>query len=158
MLNCTVRTQKIGQLIKQPFADVRVGHFAAPEKNRQLDFVAAVKKLRCLPTFRLQVVIVDLGANSHFFEFNHMLISPRLPLFTALLVAKLPIVHQAADRGNRVRCDLYQVESSLAGHLERISCLNNPDLRALIIDESDLANPDALIHASLHWSGYGSPP
>lgn len=158
MLDRAVRAQEIGQLIEQPFADVRMGHLAPPEQHRQLDFVASVKKLRRLPALRLQVVVVDLGPNPDFFEFNHMLVAPRLPLFAALLVAELPIVHQSADGGNRVRRHLDQIESSLAGHLKRISGLNNPDLRALIVDESDLANPDALIHSSLHWSGYGSPP
>ena len=62
-----MRTELIGELIEQGFAQIRVGHLAAAKEDGQLDLVSGVEELRGLPTFGLEVMIVDLGPDADLF-------------------------------------------------------------------------------------------
>src|SRR5215218_11425041 len=53
LLDRAMRTELIGELIEQGFAQIRVGHLAATEENCQLDLVSSVEELRGLATLRL---------------------------------------------------------------------------------------------------------
>src|SRR5215213_1980082 len=84
--------------------------------------------------------------------------APGLALFAALLVPKLSVVNEPADGWHRVGRHLDQVETPLAGHLERVKCWNDADLLAVLVDQPDLANPDAFIDPCLDGSGNNLPP
>src|SRR5215216_720150 len=56
-----VRTELIGKLIEERFAQIRVGHLATAEEDGQLDLVSGVEEFRGLATFRLEVMVIDLG-------------------------------------------------------------------------------------------------
>src|SRR5918998_3385911 len=86
----TVRKELIGELIEQRSAQIRVGHLADAEEDGQLDLVTSVEELRGLSTFGFEVVVVDLGPDTDFFQLDYVLVTARLSLFTALLVSKLP--------------------------------------------------------------------
>ena len=62
-----MRTELIGELIEQRFAQIRVGHLAAAEEDGQLDLVTGVEELRGLPTLGFEVVVVDLGPDTDLF-------------------------------------------------------------------------------------------
>src|SRR5215212_6992109 len=158
LFNRSVWTELISELIEEHFAQIRVGHLAAAEEDRQLDFVSGVEKLRGLPTLGFEVMVVDLGPDANLFQLDDVLMAARLALFAALLVAELAVVHEPADGWHRVGRHLDQVESPLARHLERVKCWNDADLLAVLIDQPDLANPDALVDPCLDGSGNNLPP
>lgn len=153
-----VRTELIGELIEQRLAQIGVGHLAAAKKDGEFHFVPGVEELGRLPPLRLEVVIVDLRPDANFFQFDDMLMTSRLALFPALLVAVLPVVHEPADGWHGIRRHLDQVEPTLARHLKRIECRDDADLLAVLIDQPNLADPDALIDAGLDGSGNSLPP
>jgi hypothetical protein len=153
-----VRTELIGKLIEQGFAQIRVGHLAAAEEDSQLDLVSGVEELRGLATFRLEVMVVDLGPDTDLFQLDNVLMAAGLTLFAALLVAELAVVHEPADGWHGVWRHLDEIEPPLTRHLERVKRWNDTDLLAILIDQPDLANPDALIDACLDGSGNNLPP
>ena len=153
-----VRTELIGELIEQRFAQIRVGHLAAAKEDGQLDLVSGVEELRGLATFRLEVMVVDLGPDADLFQFDDVLMAAGLALFAALLVPELAVVHEPADGWHRIGSHLDEIEPPLARHLERVKRWNDTDLLAILVDQPDLADPDALIDACLDGSGNNLPP
>ena len=153
-----VRPELIGELIEERFAEIRVGHLAPPKEDRQLDLVSGVEELRGLPAFGLEVMVVDLGPDADLFQLDDVLVAAGLALFATLLVPKLAVVHKPADGRHRIGRHLDQVESTLARHLERVKCWNDPDLLAVLVDQPDLTNPDALVDPCLDGSGNNLPP
>src|SRR5918994_420813 len=113
-----MRTELIGELIEQRFAQIRVGHLATAEEDGQLDLVSGVEELRRLPTLGFEVMVVDLGPDTDFFQFDDVLMAAGLALFAALLVPKLAVVHESANGWHSIGRHLDQVESPLARHLE----------------------------------------
>ena len=158
LLDRAVRTELIGELIEQDSAKIRVGHLATTEEDGQLDLIPGAEELRGLPPFRFEIVVVDLGPDANFFQLDNMLVAAGLALFSALLVSELTVVHEPADRWHGVWRHLDQVEPTLARHLKRIECRDDPNLLAVLIDQPDLADPDALIAAGLDGSGNNLPP
>jgi len=152
LLDRAVRTELVGELIEQDFAQIRVGHLAAAEENSQLDLVSSVEELRGLATLRLKVMVVDLGPDADLFQLDNVLMAAGLTLFAALLVSKLPVVHEPADGWHRIGSHLDEIEPPLARHLKRIECGDNANLLAVLINQPDLADPDALIDAGLDGS------
>lgn len=153
-----MRTELIGELIEQRLAQVRVGHLAATEQDRQFDLVPGIQKLGGLPPFCLQVVVVDFGPDADLFQLDDVLVAARLALLAALLVAKLAVVHEPAHGGHRIGSHLDQIEATLARHLKRIEGGDDADLLAVLVDQPNLADPDALIDAGLDGSGNSLPP
>lgn len=158
LFNQSMRPQLLGQLIEEAASNVGMRHLSTTEENRQLDFVTAIKEPGGLATLRFKIVIVDLGPNSHLFEFNDVLVLPRFPLFAALLVPELAVIHEPADWRNRIWRDLNQVKTPVACHLQRFKCRDHPNLGAFLINQPDFTNPDSLIDAGLDWSGNSLPP
>jgi hypothetical protein len=134
LLDRTVRTELIGELIEQGFAQIRVGHLAAAEEDSQLDLVSGVEELGGLTTFRFEVMVVDLGPDTDLFQLDNVLMAAGLALFAALLVAKLAEVHEPADGWHGVGRHLDKIEPSLTRHLERVKRWNDTDLLAILID------------------------
>ncbi len=153
-----VRTELIGELIEQGFAQIRVGHLAAAKEDGQLDLVSGVEELRGLPTFGFEIVVIDLWPDADLFQLDDVLMAAGLALLAALLVSKLAVVHEPADGWHRIGSHLDQIEPPLARHLERFKRWNDTDLLAILIDQPDLANPDALVDPCLDGSGNNLPP
>src|SRR5215218_10313706 len=138
LLDRAVRTELVGELIEQGFAQIRVGHLTTAKEDSQLDLVAGVEELRGLATLRLEVMVVDLGPDTDLFQLDNVLVTAGLALFAALLVAKLPVVHEPADGWHGIGCHLDQIEPPLARHLERVKGWNDSDLLTVLIDQPDL--------------------
>src|SRR5215469_17503653 len=95
----------------------------------------------------LVVMIVHVDAELHFLERDRLLVLFGLALFLLLLIEVFPIIHDAANR--RLRCggNLYKVEVTFAGHLERFVRRQDADLLAFIVDHADFACPNTLVCA-----------
>jgi hypothetical protein len=70
-----------------------------------------------------------------------------LALFLFLLVQKLPVIHDAANRRLRRGRDLYQVQILFAGHFERFKGRQNADLFAFITNHANFFRANALVCA-----------
>jgi hypothetical protein len=158
LLNSPVGPKQIGKLVEKPPPNVRVRHFAPAEKHCQFDFVTRVQEPGSLPAFGFEIVIIDLRPNADFLKFDNVLVAARFTLFPALLIPELAVIHEPANRRDRIRSDFDKIEPALTGHFQRISRRNDPNLLACLVDESNFPNPDSLIDARLHWSGNSSPP
>ena len=150
--------QHLDQAVEQALPDLRVGHFASPEEDGQLDLVSMIEKLRSLTALRFKVMIVDFWTNPDFLELDDVLVPARFALLLRLLVPELAVIHQAANRRHRVGSHLYKIKPALARHIKRIAGRNHTDLIAFFIDQPDFTNPDSFIDSRLNGSGNGRPP
>jgi len=146
------------QLLEQIAPKLRMGDGPPPEEDTQLHLIAGIKKLRRLAPLGLKVVSADLRLDTYFLQARHMLRLARITLFPALFVSEFAVIHQPADGGNRVWRNLYQVQPTLARHLQRIARVNHADLLPLIINKSYLADANSFVHTSLNWSRNSLPP
>ena len=71
------------------------------------------------------------------------------PVFLGLLVLELPVIKQATHRRDAIRGDLNEVNVSFARDLECLRGLKNAELLAVLIDDSNLAHTDSVIHAEI---------
>ncbi|MBA3528499.1 MAG: hypothetical protein H0T91_04170 [Propionibacteriaceae bacterium] len=104
-------THLLGQPVKEPFPDLRVGHLAATESHREFDFISPIKKLRALAALRVEVMPGDLRLQANLFEFDDMLIAARFPFFLALFVPVFAVVHQATNGWDGIRSHFDEVET-----------------------------------------------
>ena len=153
-----MRPEHIRELVEQALANIRMSHLTPAKCNGHLDLVAGVEKLRCLPTFSFKIVIIDLGPDPDLFELNDVLITSGLPFLPALLVSKFPVIHQPANGRNGIRRHFDEIKATFPRHIKRFASRHNSNLRALVINQPDLANPNPLVNASLNWSCYVVPP
>jgi hypothetical protein len=76
-----------------------------------------------------------------------VLLLPGLAGRARLFVFELPVVHHADHRGPRVRRYLHEVQGLLLRTLPRLLESNDTDLFALIVDQTNGADPDLLVDA-----------
>jgi hypothetical protein len=79
------------------------------------------------------------------------LLLARLVLFLLLIEPKTPIVHQAADRRVRIRNNLDQIQARLGRPLHGIGQVENPDLLAVLGDQTNLWNQNLVVDAITFW-------
>jgi len=141
----------IADIFNQPLqnssAQAGARHFASAEKDGRLDLVALVQKTQYVVLFGLVIVIVHVDAELHFLDRDRLLVLFGLALLLFLLVQKFPVIHDAANRRLRCRGNLYQIEVTFAGHLERFERWQDADLLAFIINHANFACADALVCA-----------
>ena len=150
--------QLLCQSLEKLFPKFRMGNGTATEQDRQLHLIPTIQKPRGVAALGLQIVVADLRLDPNLFELNDVLIASGIALFSALLVPKLPIIHQTTNGRGCVGRDLNEVQPALTGHLQRFPRRNDPDLATFVVDEPHLANADPLVDARLNWSGNSSPP
>ena len=137
----------LDQALQNLSAQSGTRHFASAEKDRGLDFIPFVQKTQHVVLLGVVVVIVHVNAELHFLDRDRLLVLLRLALFFLLLIEKLPIIHDAANRRLRSRRNLYQIQVLFAGHLERFERRHDADLLTLVANHANFARPDTLICA-----------
>ncbi len=158
LLDGAVLTKLLLKLIEQITSKLRMRDGSPAEEDAQFYLVAPIEKLRSLSSLGFQVVVANLWLDPDFLETNHMLGLAGITLFPTLLVPEFSVIHQATDGRDGVGSDLYEIETTLAGHLQRISRLDDTYLVSLIINESYLADANSFVYASLNWSRNSLPP
>ena len=130
-----------------------VAELAAAEADRHLDPIAVLEELDRAMDLRQEVARADLRREPHFLEGHRPL--PALVLLLSLrqLVLVLPEVEEASDRRSRHRCDLDKVEAPFLRHLEGLWRGHDAQLVPLIVDHSDLWDPDHLVDAQVSADG-----
>src|SRR6266498_1201779 len=120
-------------------------HFAAAEENRRLDFVALIQKAQHVVLLGLVVVIVHIDAELHFFDRDGLLVLLGFAFLFFLLIKKLPIIHDAANRRLRGGGNFYQIQVLFASHLERFKGWHDADLLAFVANHADFARANTII-------------
>lgn len=152
LLNRADISEHLYELLKQPATDLRMRHLTTAEADGEFDLIAGFQKLRSLTPLGLQIVSADLRLNAQLLQIDDVLITARVSLLAALLIPESPIVHEPANRGNGIWRNFDKINPALPCHLERFAGLENPNLLAFFVDDTDLANPDPLINPCLYWS------
>ena len=139
----------VEHLVEDLRAELRVGHLATPELQRDLDLVTFVDELVDLADLDVEVAPADLRAELDLLDRHVRRLAPGLLGLLGLLVPELAVVHDPAHRrvGHRGHLDEVELESS--GHLQRLGDRLDPQLIAVRADEADLTGPDAVVDAVL---------
>src|SRR6185436_2537264 len=140
----------LGQLSDQPLqdaaADLRVRHLAPAEEDRRLDLVPVLEEALDVLLLELVVVLVHLRPELDFLDLDDFLVLLRRPRALLLLVLIAPEVHDAADRRDRRRGDFHEVEPLLPRDGQCLRRRHDPELRAVLVDDADFADPDAFVY------------
>jgi hypothetical protein len=129
-----------------------MAQLAAPETDRHLDSIAVLEELDRAMDLRLEVTHADLRREADFLEADALsTLGLLLPLRELVLV--LPEVEKTSDRWSRHRCHLDEVEALLLCHLEGSWRGHDAQLVSLIVDHSDLWDPDHLVDAQVSADG-----
>ena len=94
-------------------------HFAATEAQRDLGLVAVFQELDEVAQLDAVVAFIGAGAELDFLDLDDLLLQLGFVGLLLLGVLELALVHQAADRWDRVWRDLDQVDVLFLGHAER---------------------------------------
>ena len=121
----------------------------AAEALHDLDLVAFDEECPGLAHAKLDVMHADLhaAAETDFLEFATLGILAVLLLGLRLFVLELAEVHDLADRRAHIGGDLDEVEAGLLGHALGLVGLDDTDHRAVLVDQADRADADAVIDA-----------
>ena len=122
-----------------------MGDLPPTEADADLDLVAVLQELDGVAEFGLNVVFLDGGGKLHLFERYDALILAQVALPLGLLVAVLVVVHQLTDRGLSVCCDLYQIQTGLFGHFQRLTGGHDAQLFAIDGNQPYLSVADFFI-------------
>src|SRR5581483_8234175 len=125
-------------------AQLRVRDLPAAKENRNLDSLSLLDELANVSHFVLDVVGVRARAHFDFLDLDQrVLLRPVRFLF--LLVAKLAVIHHAADGRLRVRRHLDQVELQRFHLFERLVQRQHAELFALGSDHPHFARANLMI-------------
>lgn len=143
----------LNQPINDRITEFTVGHLASLETERSLHLVAFLQKANGLIAAGLVIVVVDGNGELDFLDGNRLLPLAGSTFTLLLLVKKLAVILDAADRRNCVRGDFYQIQSAFAGNLQGFKGCKNTELLALFVNDADFAGANALIDTDELLSG-----
>ena len=95
----------------------------------------------------LVVVLVDGDGELDFLDDDDLLLLARGAFALFLLVEEAAVVLDAADGRNGVGRDFDQVETALAGDLQRFKGRQDAELFAVFVDHADFAGANAIVDA-----------
>ena len=87
-----------GNFLELPHCNLRISDLTSPESNANLDFVAILKPTARVSDLELRVVLVGLGAQLNFFDFDLFLSFTSLTFLFCLFVKELSKIHNPDDR------------------------------------------------------------
>src|SRR6478735_1475220 len=143
-----------GELIEDLAPELRVGHLAAAEHDRDLDLVSLTEELHDLLRLRRVVVDVDLRAVLHLLDDDVRRLLARLLAPLLLLVLPPPVIHDPAHRRSLVlaRADLDKIQLGLAHDGEGLGQWFDSELRPVLTDQQHLACADAVVDPGFVYS------
>src|SRR5262252_7039329 len=127
-------------------------HFPSAEEDGRLDLVSLLEEPQHMILLGFVVVVIHVDTKLHFLDRDRLLVFLGLALALFLLVQKLPVIHDAANRRLRGRGDFYQVEVLFAGHLERFEGRHDANLLSFVSDHAHFSRANTLIHADKRLS------
>jgi hypothetical protein len=138
LLDLTDFIEVRAQALEHTHTDFLVGHFAATETQRDFRLVAVFEEADEVAQLDVVIAVVGTGAELDFLDLDDLLLKLGLVLLLRFLVLELAVVHQTANRRDRLRSDFDQIHVLLFRHTERISELHNAERFVLDADQSHL--------------------
>src|SRR5918995_514818 len=115
------------------------------DKNLTLTLSAALEEAFDMAALGLVVVLGDLRPELDLADVDLLLVLARGLQLLVLLVLVLRVVQDAADGRLGVRRHLDEVEVAVHRLLQRFLRAHDPHLLAVLVDEPDLGNADAVV-------------
>src|SRR5271157_2637037 len=151
-------SEHLENLVQDVLAELRVGKLAPAKPDRDLDLVAFVQEFLDMPRLEVQVVLVDFRLHPDLLDADQLLVLLRLTGFLLQLELVLPVVQNLAHRRLGLRSDLHEVHAGLPRKLQRLECRHDSLLIPVRVDQSHLADPNALIDPEILLGQYTSFP
>ena len=140
------------ELLQQRKAQFFVSNLAPAKVDRGLYLVSLMKQPGGVVLLKLVIVLVGAGPKLYFLNGNESLFGLGLFLFFLLLVLELTEVNYAANRWLSLRRNFDQIKSLPASDLDRLLRRHYAELIAVIIDDADFTNANALIDSNRGYS------
>ena len=120
-------------------------HFTAAETYGDFNPVAIVQELDSAFDLGIEVVGIDAGGHADLLDLDNLLVFLGFLFLLQLFEAELSVVHDLADRRNRVRRDLDKVKVLLLGKRQGVGRGHNTKLAAVSSDHAKLLVADLLV-------------
>ena len=122
-----------------------VRHFTTTEHNRNLHLRTSCQESHNVLLLGGVIPNINFGAKLHFLSFNLALILASLLCLNGLVILKLAIVHNAANRWLCLRCDLYQIVTLVIGDALRLLNRKNSQLGSVVGNQTAFLNLNGFI-------------
>ena len=142
---------RFGEIFLEPLKQCEAQFFmcnlTAPEMDSRFDLVPVVKYSYRVVLLKLVIVLVGPWSELDLLDGNKRLFCFGFLLFLFLLVLILAEVDDPANGRLSLRRDFDQIQPFSASNLESLLWRHHTNLRAILINYADLANPYSLIYA-----------
>jgi hypothetical protein len=134
-----------------------MGHLTTAKKDTEFHLVPFGKKLTCVPSFEVDIVLVGTRMQPHLLQLLLMLVLSLRFVALLLFVFELAEVDNLADRGGRLWSNLHKVELLIHCKLKSFACGHEADLLAVLVDDAYAWCPNFSVDARLllPWRGLG---
>jgi hypothetical protein len=141
----------VAHILNEPVDDgvaqLAVRHLPAFKAQRGLYLVAFAQEPDCLVLLGLVIVLIHSHGEFHFLDHDDFLLFPGRAIALVLLVEKLAVILNAADRRLRGRRDLNQIQATLAGYFESFKGRQNSELFTVFVDDADFTRANSVVNA-----------
>ena len=138
----------LDEAVDDGVAELAMRHLAAAEAQAGLYLVAFGEEPDGLVLLGLVVVFIHRDGELDFLDGDDLLLFAGGALALFLLVEKAAVVLDAADRRNGIGGDFHEIQSPLAGNLQRLKGRQNTQLFAVFVDYADLAGANPIVDAN----------
>ena len=129
-------------------ANFLVSHLAAAMKNHGANFMAFSEEPKNLALANLKIVLRGCRTKLNFFELRTPTALSLLVSLLALLVKKLTVIRDLANRRIGGRRNFHQIEASFARHTQSLEGLHYTKLATFIINHPDFPSADSFINTN----------
>src|SRR5215210_2147088 len=134
-----------------------MGKLPATKQDGHLDLVAVLEKLHGPFGLGVEVVVADFRPEPDLLDLDVLLILASLALFLGLFVLETAVIEQAADGGNDVGRDFYEIEVLGLGQLQCLKSGHDAELLAVFTNQSDLTYADPIVHTEIGFANRLTP-
>jgi hypothetical protein len=122
-------------------------HFASPEAERHLYFVALLEKLFHRTHLNFVVMRVDIRAKLDFLDLDGLLLLTRLRSLLLGHELIFPEIHDLADWDFAIHRDLNEIQTGFLGSGQRVALGDGSMVFPSLVDELDIAGNNSFINA-----------
>ena len=142
----TIRSDLGQEFLNHLKAVFGMRHFASPEFEGDFDFHVLAQEINSMLNFDAKIVRIDFWAELDFFNFVGVLMLLGFLVALGLFVAKLPVIHEAADGRIGIGGDFDQVNGISPGEVQGVAQTQDAELFAINPNDSYFAGADFPIY------------
>ena len=136
----------VGQTLQQFHATNRAGDLTTAQHDGDLDLVASVKEAGHMALLHVEIVVVNLQAETNLLDFRGALVAASFTSLDLLVVLELAVINELGDRRLRVRGHLDEIEVCLLGQVQRDGSRDDAHLLALRADQAYLRDANLVVN------------